>query len=198
MKDLIKCINHRILFAEGAYGVEHGPPRRAAFDFLLELGRGHPEYYDYEFLEYLGGMTEDYVFNIMEGVRRLFPYLDKTAPVNALRKIPPTPADGRKTFWREPATFRMESKRGFRIRTAIRELQMEKRREREDTKLAFQRYMTKRRSEPRKGGYETEQEEPDEKEAVGEWRCSIFSRREEESSSTAREEKKVSIRRSTQ
>ena len=109
-------------------------------------------------------MTADYMFNLMEGVRRLLPYLDKTAPVSALRKIALTPVEGRRTSRREPTTFKMESRRGFWMRTVIPELQMEKRRE--DTKLAFQRYMTKRRSEPRKGGYEYDAEEMEEEEAA--------------------------------
>ena len=109
-------------------------------------------------------MTADYMSNLMEGVGRMLPYLDKTAPVSALRKIALTPVEGRGTFWREPTTFKMESRRGFRMRAVIPELQMGKRRE--DTKLAFQRYVTKRRSEPRKGGYEPDAEEMEEEEAA--------------------------------
>ena len=140
MNEPVNCVNQQIHFTEGVYGTEHGPSRKAALDFLLDLNRNSTEYYDHEFIEDVWGrMTADYMFNLMEGVRRLMPYLDKAAPVAALRKIASTPVEGRRTFWREPPTFLMGSKRGFWMRTVIPELQMAKRRE--DTKLAFQRYM---------------------------------------------------------
>lgn len=110
----------------GAYGVDRGPQRRESFDFLV-LNRIAPGYYGCEFLEDIWErVSADYMLNIMEGVRRLLPYLGKTAPVAALRKIALTPVEGRRTFWREETTFRLESKRGFWMRTAIRELQMKK------------------------------------------------------------------------
>ena len=99
MSELINCIGRKILFAEGVYGAEHGTPRRAAFDFPLDLSRSTPEYCDREFLEDVWGrMTADYMFNLMAGVRRLMPYLDKTAPVTALRKIALTPLKEEELF----------------------------------------------------------------------------------------------------
>ena len=124
----IDGINRQIISIGGVYGAARGPPRRAAFDFLLDLNRSAPEYYGCGFLEDVcGRMAADCLFNITECVRRLLRYLGKTAPSNSLRAIALAPEEGRKTFRREPLTFKTASRRGYWTRAITPELQMEKR-----------------------------------------------------------------------
>ena len=94
-------------------------------------------------------MIPDYSFSANEGVRRPVPYVENAASVSSIWRIAPTEVVGRETFWREPATFSMESPNGFWRRTIIPALQIAKRRA--GAKHASSRYLLQRRGAKRKG-----------------------------------------------
>ena len=133
--------------------MELGRSRMAALEILLEINNTMPAFYAAHFhLDTWWRMLGDYSCNIPEGVERLAPYVGETEASTVIRRIPLTDSGGRKTFWREPSEFRAESPKGFRRRSIIRELQMEK--HRGCANQAFSRHLPKRLRETRNGGNE--------------------------------------------
>ena len=105
----VSCVEQQTLFIQGFYGIEHGPYREEALKFFVDMRKTSPDIFCIEFLvDVWGRFNADYVDSIYEGVRRMLPYLDKTSTRPELKKVALAPTSERRTFWREPSTWKIK------------------------------------------------------------------------------------------
>ena len=140
----------QILLLEAIYGKENGIEWRKAADFFLELYRDAPETFSVDFItDVWERMTVDYLESIKEGIRRMEPYLESGATKVALRKVALSPVKIQnnrvRTFWCDPKTWKIQSKRGYWQCAILPELERE--RDRNDSQVALTRYMARRKKD---------------------------------------------------
>ena len=105
-----------------------------------------PDIFSIEFLADVGGrFNADYVDSMCEGIRRMLPFLDKPSTRPELKKVASAPTSERRTFWREPITWEIKSRKGFWRSILLTELQDESKRQ--ESKAAFGRYLARRRGD---------------------------------------------------
>ena len=110
----VSCVEQQALFTQGFYGVEHGLDRDEALKFFVDMRKTSPDIFSIEFLvDVWERFNADYVDSIYEGVRGMLPFLDKISTMSELKKVALAPTSERRTFWREPGTWKIRSIKGF-------------------------------------------------------------------------------------
>ena len=147
--------NRQTLLIDAVYGIANGKDRRRATDFFVSSHRDSPETYAVEFTaDVWERMSVDYMESMREGIRRMGPYLEAHATKVGLRKVALSPIFDRsgktRTFWNVPATWKVDSGKGYWDRTILPEL--ERWRDRNDRQVALGRYVARRRKDTHRPG----------------------------------------------